>query len=72
MSVLAILVKSIPGACYELHSEWPATAHGDHRRILDALADGDADRARSEIERHFAHAADRVVAYLEKRRFWAG
>lgn len=70
MSVLGILVKAVPSTFYESHSEWPGKARDDHRRIVAALADGDAGRAREETEQHFADAADRAVAYLEGRGFW--
>jgi DNA-binding GntR family transcriptional regulator len=69
-SVLNILVKAIPTVFYETHSLWPAKAHGDHRRIVEALAARRSDQARRATERHFADGGARAVDYLEHHGFW--
>ncbi len=71
LSVLGMLTNAIPGTFYESHSEWADQAHEDHRETIEALVARDGARARRSIESHFLAAADRAVAYLEARLFWA-
>lgn len=71
LSVLGMLTNAIPGTFYESHSDWADQAHEDHRETIEALVARDGARARRSIETHFLAAADRAVAYLEARQFWA-
>lgn len=70
LSVLGLMVRTIPGTFFESHSEWPEKAFADHRRIVEALTGRDPVLARAEVEEHFTDAADLAVAYLEARGFW--
>jgi DNA-binding GntR family transcriptional regulator len=45
-----------------------AEANAEHRRILDALADGDAERACAELEAHVGRTRARIVELLEERQ----
>ncbi len=44
-----------------------AEANAEHRRILDALAAGDAERACAELETHVGRTRARIVELLEQR-----
>lgn len=43
----------------------PITVVAEHEEIMDAISDGDEQRARSALITHLAHARDRVLAQLE-------
>ena len=46
---------------------WP-NRHLEHREILDAVVDGDLDRAAAALAGHYAHTAQSVFARLEPER----
>lgn len=68
--LLRHLVRSVPTAYYEFADGWDAHAVEDHRRILDALLDHDAEAARLGMEAHLHDSGVAAVESLTVRGFW--
>ncbi|MFT4201281.1 GntR family transcriptional regulator [Gordonia sp. (in: high G+C Gram-positive bacteria)] len=68
-SVLRTLGSPIPLEFYEASPD--ADAYDEHRELLDALRDRDAERARAAMEKHFLHGASAAIEALERAGFWA-
>lgn len=68
--LLRHLVRSVPTAYYEFADGWDAHAVEDHRRILEALLDRDADAARAAMEAHLHDSGVAAVESLHARGFW--
>lgn len=69
-SVIGLLSKSLPSHFYEFHTEWADTARDDHRKILEALKDRDAEAASQAMTDHLRRGASHAVAFLESTEFW--
>lgn len=68
--LLRHLVRSVPTAFYEFTEGWDAHAVDDHRRILEALLDRDAEEARTAMEAHLHDSGVAAVESLHARGFW--
>lgn len=68
--LLRHLVGSVPTAYYEFTDGWDAHAVEDHRRILDALLERDAESARTAMEAHLHDSGVAAVESLHDRGFW--
>ena len=68
--LLRHLVRSVPTAYYEFAEGWDAHAVDDHRRILEALLERDADAARDAMETHLHDSGVAAVESLHARGFW--
>lgn len=68
--LLRHLVRSVPAAFYEFNDGWDSHAVDDHRRILEALLDRDADAARAAMEAHLHDSGVAAVESLHARDFW--
>lgn len=68
--LLRHLVRSVPTAYYEFAGGWDAHAVEDHRGILEALLDHDAEAARLAMEAHLHDSGVAAVESLTARGFW--
>lgn len=69
-SVLSLLGKALPSGFYEFHTEWSQTANSDHREILQALEERNAEEAGQAMSRHLQRSAEHAVRFLEQAGFW--
>lgn len=69
-SVLRLFSEAIPAGFFEIVDTWPALAHEDHRRILEAILDHDAEAAQAAMAEHIFRGGEHAVTYLAERGFW--
>lgn len=69
-SVLRLFSEAIPARFFEIVDTWPAVAHEDHRRILEAILDEDAEAAQAAMTEHIFRGGTHAVTYLTERGFW--
>jgi DNA-binding GntR family transcriptional regulator len=62
----------LPPRFYTDREAWRTATVDAHRRLLAALAAGDADTARTAMEGHVLDGRDLLVAHLEAVGFWDG
>lgn len=60
----------LPPRFYTDRRAWRTATVAAHRTLLDALASGDAERARAAMEGHVLDGRDLLVAHLEAVGFW--
>lgn len=71
-AVIRFLSNSLPTRYYEFGSgpHWRDDANEEHQRIVDALRDGDGQRASTEVAAHFSKAAEHTINELRSIGFW--
>jgi DNA-binding GntR family transcriptional regulator len=60
-----------PARFYSSDPGWRTAMLTDHRSLLSALAERDADAVRGEMIRHFTDGAERLTKHLDERGLWA-
>jgi DNA-binding GntR family transcriptional regulator len=70
ISVIALLYNSIPLRFYEYIPSWAHEASQDHREILGALKERDAERAAAAMTKHLRRSGDEAVRLLSDSGFW--
>lgn len=70
-SVLRLLARSLPTRFFLFSPGWAGLAHTDHREILKAFHDRDAQGARDAMEKHLRDSAEYAVRSLEAAGFWS-
>ena len=68
--LLGHLEHSLPTSYYEFADEWNRAAVQHHAAVLTAIAAGDAEGARREMEAHLQASGETAVAELEARGFF--
>jgi len=68
--LLGHLERSVPANYFEFADGWNRVAVGHHLAILEAIADGDGDRARRAMEDHLLESGRAAAAELDARGFF--
>ena len=67
---LRAATRYTPARFYSTDQGWRTTMLSDHRSLLDALAERDAEAARGEMIRHFTDGAERLTKHLDEIGIW--
>lgn len=65
--VMSHITRYAPESVYPTIEGWPDRSIADHRRVLRALAQHDADGARAAMSEHLAAGADPLIDHLKAR-----
>jgi DNA-binding GntR family transcriptional regulator len=65
--VLGLTTRYVPRMFYANIPGWPQATRDDHTKILEALRDGDAQRARTAMEDHIMHAGELLAEHFDTR-----
>ncbi len=68
--LLQLVVRYAPRRFYSSIHGWSQASVDDHRLVLAALREGDADAARRAMRAHIRHAGALLVVHLEAQGFW--
>ena len=63
----SVFPRNVPALLLSENAKHREENHDEHVRILDALADGDADRAASLMRQHVLNAGEQVARWYELR-----
>lgn len=69
---LSNAARYMPYRLYADDPDWRAGALVDHRRMLEALRDGDVETAHAVVDAEFTNGARLLVAHLERAGVWDG
>ncbi len=69
--LLRLLVRSVPADYYEFADGWDGKAVEHHRKILDAVVERDAQRAREAMETHLHESGVAATEALRRQGFWS-
>lgn len=64
---LSVFTKYVPRSFYSQIEGWPDATSEDHAEVLRAIAAGDADAARSAMQRHIQNAGELLAVHHERR-----
>jgi DNA-binding GntR family transcriptional regulator len=70
-NLLGSVVKQLPQRFYATIEGGVDAARVEHPLIIEALRKRDARKARSLMEQHISHGADRLIESLKQRGLWA-
>ena len=68
--VLRSASQYLPRHFFTADAHWRRAVNRDHKRILTALREGDADGARSAVETHVLDGRERLLTHLDGVGFW--
>jgi DNA-binding GntR family transcriptional regulator len=68
---LRTATRYTPARFYSSDPGWRTTMQADHKALLAALGDRDADTARRVMSRHFADGAERLLKHLDSIGVWS-
>ena len=68
--LLRLLVRSVPANYYEFADGWDEKAVEHHRKILNAVIERDAQRAREAMEAHLHESGVAATEALRRQGFW--
>lgn len=63
-------LRMIPSGFYSMLPEWSESSTNYHRGILDALRDGDAERARQQAYDHVLEAGKMLISFFNEKGYW--
>jgi len=69
--LLGSVVRTLPLTFYSTVEGWVDASREEHPQIVEALRKRNAKIARSLMEDHISHGADRLIDTLEKRGLWS-
>jgi DNA-binding GntR family transcriptional regulator len=67
-ALLKHTVQYVPLRFFGNVEGWAQASAQDHSAVLDALAAGDAEKARDEMSRHIRHIGELLIAHLQSQR----
>jgi DNA-binding GntR family transcriptional regulator len=70
LALLKITVKQIPARFYAVLPDWARLTARDHKELMVALRNRDADEAARLAAEHVAGAGSLVVEYFESQGYW--
>jgi len=70
-TLLGSVVKQLPQRFYATIEGGVEAARKEHPLLIEALRKRDVKKARSLMEQHISHGADRLIESLEQRGLWA-
>jgi len=65
--VIRLASRYAPSRFYASIPGWPETTVNDHQTLLDAIRNGDAELARSEMTQHVHVAGEQLASYIDSR-----
>lgn len=65
--LMSQITRYAPESVYPAIAGWPEKSNDHHRRLLLALEQHDADRARAEMSEHLAAGAEPLIEHLTER-----
>jgi DNA-binding GntR family transcriptional regulator len=60
----------IPERFYSMLPEWPSSSTDYHQDILEALHQGDRDRAAVAASEHVQEAGRMLIQFFDEKGFW--
>ena len=65
--VIRLVSRYAPRRFYASIAGWPETTVDDHAGLIEAIRQGDAEKARSEMAEHVRHAGEQLAAHIDAR-----
>lgn len=65
--ILGLVGRYVPRLFYASIEGWPDATADDHATILESIRSGNADAARSAMQRHIVHAGELLASHFDKR-----
>lgn len=69
-ALLKSLKEGIPSGFYHANPRWKGVGHRDHKRILRAIRNADADTAATAMAEHLVHSGEFAIELLRSRGWW--